>query len=307
VTGRLLMSTTVLIGSLAISRLLSRRGWLTPRRAQRLLYLDVKRLAPVTLCLLFWRMNLRDVQMWWLPVIGLAVTLSTMLPAIAYARWKRLTRPQAGSFLACAIFSNVGYLGAFLLFARYGESAYALATLYYLSFTPLFYVLGFSVGKRFGHAPGSIGSPGADELRLYPFLGLCAGLLLSLSGIPRPAVCASINRWLIPIDTALYLLAIGSQLRFELPPHTFRDGLAMSAIKFLYSPLVAWGLLTLCRIQGMPRAVAIFEASMPVAISPLMLPMLFGLDQALANALWMWTTLLAIPVIVVLLGVVGRL
>ncbi len=47
--------------------------------------------------------------------------------------------------------------------------------------------------------------------------------------------------------------------------------------------------------QGLPRLVVLLEASTPVAVSPLVLPLLFGLDRRLANALWLVTTLIAIP------------
>ena len=71
--------------------------------------------------------------------------------------------------------------------------------------------------------------------------------------------------------------------------------LAMSAIKFLYTPLVAWLLLAVFHIHGLPRFIVLLEASTPVAVSPLVLPLLFGLDRKLANALWLFTTILSLP------------
>jgi len=39
----------------------------------------------------------------------------------------------------------------------------------------------------------------------------------------------------------------------------------------------------------------LLQAAMPVGVSPLMLPALFGVDRKLTNALWLTTTMLAIP------------
>ncbi len=297
---RLALGLGLFLGSLLTGWSLGRSGWLTPERAHRLIRFVVRCVSPLVLCLLFWRLQLRDARTLTLPLIGLAVMVAAIPPAWLYARQAGLSRPQAGSFLTCAIFSNVGYMGAFISFALFGEPGYALATLYFVFFNPCFFLLGFTVAKRFG-APIAVSSTpgvGADELRLFPFLGLCVGVLLNLAKIPRPPACELVNHLLIPMDTALYVTAIASQLQFEPLAAWWRPGLAMSAIKFLYCPLIGWLLASALRIEPVAKAIVMIEASTPVAVSPLMLPLVFGLDRRLSNALWLWTTLLAIPVLV---------
>jgi hypothetical protein len=208
-----------------------------------------------------------------------------------------MPKPQAGIFITSALFSNLGFLGAFVAFALLGEVAFGLATLYLMFFNPTFYALGFSFAKRFGE--GSIHSSSADayrdELRLYPFIGICLGLLFSLAKIPRPDFLVTVNSVLIPIDTAIYLTAIGSQLHMEPLRRWLNPCFAMSLIKFVYSPLVALGLIYVFRIEGMSRFVVLLQAAMPVGISSLMLSLLFELDHKLASALWFFTTLASIP------------
>lgn len=210
--SRVSLGLGLFAASLAAGWWLGRVGVLTSARVESLIRLVVKRLSPIVLCLLFWGLRPVDARIWWMPVIGLLVSLAAGLPAWWYARRAALPPPQTGSFLTCAIFSNVGYLGAFVAFALYGEAAYALATLYYLTFSPLFYLLGFTIARR--TSPVSAARSGADELRLYPFLGLMAGLLLRFSGVPRPEFLGAVSLVLIPADTVLYLIAIGSQLTF---------------------------------------------------------------------------------------------
>ena len=291
------------LGSLAVGWWLHRRHLLTEARASRLVRWVVTGLSPVVLCLTFWKMNLRSLEPWFLPFIGLLASASTLLPAGLYAARAGLGRPQTGSFLSCAFFSNLGYFGAFTAFALFGEAGYALCVLYFVFFTPCFYTLGFWLGSHYGVATRRTGLADAfnDELRLYPFLGMLAGLVLSLSRVPRPLPLEWLNHILIPLDTALYLVTIGSQLSFASPAPWRHSGLAMSAIKFLYTPLVAWVLLNAFHITGLPRSIVLLEASTPVAVSPLVLPLLFGLDRRLSNALWLFTTLAAIPWWVLLL------
>ena len=285
-------------GSMALGWVLQQRGVLNEARASRLVRLVVMGLSPAVLCLIFWRMDLRSFEPWRLPFLGFLVSASTQLPASWYARWAKLSRTETGSFLTCAFFSNLGYLGAFTAFALFGEAGYALCALYFVFFSPSFYTIGFSLAASHGHRRevSAMSSAYNDQLRLFPFLGMLAGALLSLSRIPRPPVFGALNHVLIPLDTALYLIAIGSQVTLTPPGRWLSACVAMCVIKFLYSPLVALGLISLFNLHGLSKTIVLIEAATPVGVSPLVLPLLFGVDRKLANAVWLFTTLAAIPV-----------
>ncbi len=306
---RLGLGLWLFLGSLWGGWWLHRGGLLTEARASRLVRWLTVGPSPVVLCLLFWQMHLRSPEPWLLPLLGALVSSSTLLPAFAYTRRAQLSAPQTGSFLTCAFFSNLGYLGAFTAFALFGETGYGLCMLYLVFFTPCFYTLGFWIASRYGQrAHGStLGAAYEEGLRLYPFIGMLAGLALNLARVPRPVPLEWLNQALIPVNTVLYLAAIGSQLAFDSPLPWLRPCLVMSGIKFLSTPLVAWGLLQLFHIRGLPRTIVLLQASTPVAVSPLVLPLLFGLDRKLSNALFLWTTLLAIPWFLLIIPVLQRL
>ena len=306
---RLAWGLSLFFGSLGLGWWLSRRGVLTELRAARLVRFLVIACSPVTLCLSLWSMELRRLEPWLLPGLGLLISCSTLIPAYAYARRTKLSDPQTGAFLTCALFSNLGYLGAFTAFALFGEAGYALCMLYLVFFTPCFYTLGFAIAARYGHAksPQGLGAAFNDALRVYPFLGMVLGATLSLMRIPRPAPLDGLNHALIPFNTALYLIAIGSHVSVRSPRPWLPACWAMSGIKFLSTPLIAWGLIQLFHIEGLPRQIILLEAATPVAVSPLVLPLLFGLDRDLANALWLFTTVLSLPVLLALLPWLPRL
>ncbi len=89
---------------------------------------------------------------------------------------------------------------------------------------------------------------------------------MSLLGVPRPEWAGTVNHILIPLDTGLYLVAIGSQMGFASVRPWWRPCLVMTGIKFLYMPLVALGLTALLGIDGLPRVIVLLEASTPVAV-----------------------------------------
>ncbi len=306
---RLLFGFGLFLGSLMLGWELHRRAVLSEARAAALVRWTLTGPTMFVLCLSFWKMHLRSLDPWLLPLLGVLISSSTLLPAYLYATRTRLTKSQTGSFLTCAFFSNLGYLGAFTAFALFGEAGYGLSMLYLVFFTPCFYTLGFWIASRYGRtvSPPGLGAPLSGELRWSPFLGMAAGALLSLAGVPRPVPLEWLNTLLIPLNTAVYLIAIGAQLACESPRVLWRPCLAMSGIKFLYTPLIAWMLVSLFRIEGLPRLVVLLQASTPVAVSPLVLPLLFGLDRKLANALWLVTTVVAIPWLLLIIPVLQRL
>ena len=307
--ARLGLGLGLFLGSLAVGWWLHRRAFITEARASRLVRWIVLGPSPAILCLSFWQMNLRSVEPWLLPFLGALISASTLAPSLLYARRAKLSAPQIGSFLSCAFFSNVGYLGAFTAFALFGEAAYGLCMLYLVFFTPCFYTLGFWLGSQYGkeRAASPLSEAFNDELRLCPFLGMLAGAVLSFANVPRPAPLEWFNHILIPVSTALYLVVIGSQLTLVSPRPWLASCLAMSGIKFLSTPFIAWLLVSLFHLHGLPRLVVLLQASTPVAVSPLVLPLLFGLDRKLSNALWLFTTLVAIPWLLLILPVLQRL
>ncbi len=296
------------IGAMLLGWVLRRQRLLNDARAERLVRFVISGLAPWVLCFTLWQVDFSVGRLWLLPLIGLAVSVSTLLPAFLYGRWAGLNRPQTGSFLTCAYFSNLGYMGAFTAFALYGEAAYALCVLYFAYFTPAFYTLGFWLAHRYGTRPRpSLKPQYMDGIRLYPFIGLAVGLLLNMLHVPRPEPIGAITHVLIPVDTCLYLIAVGSQLTFESPVRVWRPSLAMSLIKFAWSPALAYALIQASGLTGLPRFVALLEASTPVAVSPLIFPLLFGLDRRMSNALWLSTTIVAVPYFFLIIPLLQRL
>jgi len=306
---RAFFSISFFVACLLTGWALRRRGWMTQARAEALIHWLIQYPAPLVLGTVLWGVRLDSWRMLALPLMGAGISASMLLPAYLYSRVKGLNRPQTGSMLVSAFFSNLGYLGAFTAFALYGEEAYGLGMLYLLFFSPCFYTLGFWIGGHYGRLTSrSPKQPAlAEDYKFYPLVGMLIGLALNLSGVPRPEVLGDVNQVLIPAHTALYLVAIGSQLTFRPASHWVSAGWVMSAIKFIYAPAVAWCMVQFIGLEGLPRFVVLLQASTPVGVSAMIFPMLFRLDRELANALWLITTLLAVPWLLAVIPILQRL
>ena len=298
---RIAGSLGLVAGSLSVGYWLGRTGRLRESTASRIVAWLMIGTSPLILCFSMWRMNLRSFEPWLLPFIAVALSAAALLPAFLYARADRLTPARTGSFLTCAFFSNVGYFGSFAAFAVFGEQAYALCQMYLAFFTPSFYTLGFWMASHYGHKPSQAGRSSAfgGEIRFFPLIGMAAGIGLSFLAVPRPEILSRFNSLLIPVDTAGCLIAIGSQMSVAVSwKEHGRPGAAMCLIKFLYTPLIAWAAVALFGLSGLTRKVVLLESAMPVGVSPLLLPLLFGLDRRLSHALWWITTVVGLAVIV---------
>lgn len=307
-TLRMVYGIGFFLGAMLIGWALRQARVMTDARAERLVRFVISGMAPWVLCFTLWQVDFGAGRLWLLPFIGLTVSLASLLPARLYCRWAGLNRPQTGSFLTCAFFSNLGYMGAFTAFALYGEAAYAQCVIYFSYFTPAFYTLGFWIAHHYGTRPRPSLSPQyMDGIRLYPFIGMGVGIALNLLKLPRPEALGPVTHVLIPLDTFLYLVAVGSQLSFESPLRVWRPSLAMCLIKFAFAPALALVLVGAAGLTGLPRFVALLEASTPVAVSPLIFPLLFGLDRRMSNALWVSTTLAAVPFFLAVIPLLQRL
>ena len=308
---RVMLSLSIFWGALAAGIIARQRGWLGERGSRHLIAVMIKGLEPVIIGLSYWQLDLSHPRVLFLPLVGCAIAGSSLPMAWLLGRRLRLAPAEMGTFLPCAFFSNLGYLGAFVAFALYGEHGFGLPQRYLLFFTPCFYTVGFGLASHYGgrqaHAPEQSGSPLLDNLQRYPLGGLAVGLALNLLHVSRPAWCGPLNSALIPSATAMYLLAIGSRLRLERLQDHWRPCTAMSAIKFLYLPLVGWCIGTAAGFSGDVLRVTVLQAAMPVATMPLMLPLLFRVDGKLANHLWIATTALAVPMVPLLMWLLGRL
>ena len=261
-------------------------------------------LQPIPLMLMIWGLEPPGWQTSLLPFFSAALILLIWPVSWLFARLLRLDARGTGSFVIISMFSNVGLTyGAFVCYILLGELGAALGLIYCLAFSPLFYTVGFFIGRRYGTEGGQgiaaiIRDTWRDPQTRNPLLGFTLGGVMNLVGLPRPELAAPLLDILIPGTTAVFLFAIGLSLSLASVVRQTRACLALGLIKFVICPAMAMGLAWLI---GLGRGVAqpvlqvlFIESATPVAIMALIVPQIFDLDKDLANAGWLTTNLAAI-------------
>jgi predicted permease len=268
-------------------------------------------LAPVVILNSFWSIEFRRGLSGFVPIVFIVITNITLIPAILTANMLKLSKPEKGSFISCTIFSNVGLtMGGILCFMFYGDRGLYISGFYLTLFIPYYYLIGFPLMSvfsnekkiKFGQVVRKLIR---DPVSIAPISTMCTGLALNLAGIPRPDVLNEITtRLLVYIAVAGYSLAIGMGLSFSGSIKYIKHSLYISAIKFVFTPLI--GLVTLAVFgflhfeDSLPAKVIFVESFMPTAIMSVLLVKIFNLNEDLSNASWILTNMFAVPVIPVI-------
>ena len=303
---------SILFLPLAIGYGLKRKFVSQPEKISKIIIIFLtKSITPFIVMFSFWALDLSNKTIFTLPFVGMIVTTLALIPAMFFAKVHKLNQRQAGSYVGSAMFSNIGYtLGGFIAFVLYGEIGFGLTVLYCLFFKPYYYTLGFYMAehysaKKTARVKDSLKKIFTGGIRLFPLLGLAAGVGLNLLHYKRPLYIGNLNDILIPVTTFAYMLAVGLTMNFKAIKKFKSPVFSMSFIKFVWSPMVGILLAYLLNYQnimgGLPLKIAIIESFMPTAIASLVLASLFDLDQDLANSCWIFTTFLLMVFLPILL------
>ncbi len=268
-------------------------------------------LNPVAILGATWVADIQNIRIAALPFLGATALITGGILAFFSARMLRLNSVQTGSYTVCGGFTNIGSLGALFCFIFLGEKGFALVPFYKLFEESLYYAVGFPIAKSFSQDSTQtptfvkrLTTAVTDPFVLVAVSSIATGLVLNLSGIPRPAFYGPVNTVFIPLAAFLLLVSIGMAMRFSSMHTHFKPGLIIAAIKFLIIPFVVAGTgyaLGLGRIDdGLPLKVVMILSAMPVGFIAMVPPTLYNLDVDLANACWLITNaglLLVIPVL----------
>lgn len=325
--SRLLLSLGIILAGLligyGIQRLVRARGSATvdkslavPRRVLQIAALLV--LNPVAVFSAIWAFELDEVRIALMPLMGILTLVMGGAVGLMLGRALRLPRPQAGAYFTSSGFSNIGSIGALIVFIFLGEPGFALVPFFRLFEEFTYYAVGFPIAKSFSPELRETERPGrrlakilADPFILVAVGSIALGFGLNLSGLGRPEVFSRINAVVIPVASLLLLISIGMAMRFGSVRRYLREALLVAATKFIIVPVVivlVAAALGLGRIEnGLPLQVIVILCSMPVGFIALVPPALYKLDADLANSAWLVTTALLAVVIPLQMLVVGLL
>lgn len=260
---------------------------------------------PVAFCGAIWTLDLSETRYFLLPIIGIAALAAGLGLGFAGARLLQLKPDQAGPYVTCASFTNIGNIGGLVVFMLLGESGFALIPFYKLIEELWYYAVLFPLARSFGERAAS-GSPGGsslagarqnplrflrDPFMIMALLAVTLGLGLNIAGIRRPAFYAGLNAIIVPASSFLLLFAIGMRLRFRLERGHRPAALLLTAGKAVVVPIFATVLATILGLGNTAGSlglkVVLVLSAMPVGFLGLVPPSLYRLDQDFAGSLWL--------------------
>ena len=270
---------------------------------------------PIPVVGAIWLIRIDDIRMAAIPVIGATILMIGGLLGWAAGRMGGYADRKIGVLYCCGSFSNISSMGALVSFIFIGEEGFAMVALYKLFEEVIYFGIGFPVAKYYGAGLDEkdsflerLGKVIRDPFVIVAVGALATGLLLKLSGIPRPPFYETVNAVFIPVGALLLLVSVGLGMRFGRMGY-FKEVLLISGIKFAAMPLLACaagfflGMNTL--YGGLPLKAILLASSMPVAFNAVVASSLYDLDLDMANSCWLVTTagmIVVLPCLYLLMG-----
>lgn len=303
-TAKAALMLAVIVGALAVGYGARKTGLVREERSGEITRLAMTFLQPPLVALLIWGLQSPSWRTALLPVMSAALMLAIWPVGRALAGPLRLSGRRKGSFVLAAMFSNMGLTyGAFVCYILLGEQGATLGMIWCLAFSPMLFTVGLMIGRHYGRegaepARDMIRAAFTDPRTRNVLIGLAVGAGLFAFGLPRPEWAGPAVDAAIPVTTGIYLFAIGLSLRLTSVVTYWRECVALGAVKFLVTPVVALGLAWLVGMWGAADhtllKVTFIQSTTPASIMGLVAAQLFDLDQDLANAAWLTTNLAAI-------------
>jgi predicted permease len=227
----------------------------------------------------------------------LAAVLATFLTlalAWLYSRWRGQPRALQGIFVQASFRSNLAIIGIALAVSAYGARGLVLAAMPVALLTVLYNVLAVWVLNVTLGAGASIGALLGGIVRNPLIIGISAGILLAVSGLPVPHFVAPLGAVMSTFFLPLMLLSIGGAMQLSNLRSTGLIAWEATAWRLCVGPLVAVLLAVSMGVRDEPLGVLFLLMSSPVAAASFVMVVAAKGDGVLAANIVVLTTLLSI-------------
>ena len=307
ITSKLIVFLYSIVLPIIVGYVLKKITKIPKEKFDILIKINLAVFMPVTVALAFWNMQItKDVI--FLPLIGFVVPLVGALFGYFLSRGRYKTDNERGSFVISCMLSNrlqIGGLSAYIIF---GEIAYVYVNLVILFQAITNYVIGHSIGNFYGNRDeiksGNTVKALVFRITNISILGIIVGVILNVSGIPRPDAITSIVDPLIKVTAWLMLLAVGAAIEFRNAMKYLRDIPLIFFSKFVLLPAVSALFAFLLLKDPIAIATVIIIGMGPVAINAVVVAKMNNLNQAVTISAFLTTSTFFLAVLFPILLVV---
>lgn len=231
------------------------------------------------------------------------LTVSVVTALTAYAFGKKILKLQPKSLAAFILVSacaNTAFMGFPIITGFYGVEGFTRAI--FCDVATLFTTVGLStyLGSKVGGHKISIFR---QILKFPPAIAWTLSLVLVLLGIDMsmvPPFLSTVLEMLSGIVVPLIMLSLGISLSGKYLKLAFIPAVSVTVLHLIFMPLIGSLALPLFQFAELDKKVAIIEAGMPPALTPIVFAEIYGFDTKLISAATFLATsisLVSVPVL----------
>lgn len=228
---------------------------------------------------------------------GVLATFLTVILSWYYSRWRGHPLQYRGIFVQSAFRSNLAILGVALTYSAYGERGPVMAALPVALMTVLYNILAVLVLNATLGSSTTARSVIMGIVRNPLIIGIAAGIVLSISGLPIPKALPTLGSGLSAFFLPLVLVCIGASMNLS---HLYKAGIftwESSLWRLCVAPLVGVLLAWSIGVRDEQLGVMFLLLAAPVAASSHVMVVAARGDGTLAANIVVLTTLLSLVTI----------
>ena len=259
-------------------------------------YTSLRIAIPISIIGSIWALKIESGALILLPIVGAGVLLSGLLLGIIISYLQKLTPIQRGVVGPSAAYTNIGGVGAFVVFSFLGEEGFALVPLYKLFEELIYFGILFPFAARHSQEKSIVSRKWwQDSVIQIMLMSLVIGFGLNISGIYRPEFVSNILDYTIPFGAFSMMLGTGIIFQFNNLAKNVDTALPIALLKPIVLFIVAMVLIYVLGIQNQANhklmiGVCIILAIMPTAFLASIPASIYKLDIDLANTIWVIST-----------------
>ncbi len=214
-----------------------------------------------------------------------------------------LKRPPAtiAAYVLIAIFGNTGNMGLPIVKFDMGAAALPIAVVYFLAILTISFIVGVAAANW--HKGISLNAL-FSVLKTPALIALIPAIVVNLLGFDLPTPIARGGQLLADAMIPVMLVGLGVQLANTGMPKFTSDVWIASSIRLIGAATLAFALAPVFGVTGLERAVGIIQATMPTAVLASIIALENDLEPNFVMACVMLSTLLALPVLTIVLALV---
>ena len=304
VQDRLLFVFIDMILPLALGYIIHQRKLLPDSFNNLLIRINIIFFITILTLFSFWILPLSP-QMLLLPMFGILCTLLPAFLAKLFFLKDYSDMLERGSYLMCAMLSNIGTLCGLCAFLIYGEHGFAYIQLIASLQNVLFIALCIPLAEYYRAKFEATVKKTSFHLSLRMFItwnqlglvGMFVGLALNIAGVERPEVLGTMFKGLIHVSAWSALLPVGYLIDFRSAKKWYSHLLSLIPMHFLFMPILIYIPAHILFDDSMIVNTLLLAAAAPSAINAVLAARINKLNVDFTIASFLLTTVIFLLII----------